>query len=242
MEFRAWHRGTFHANFGLSALALFFAAAWVAACSPAPQAPAAPEPTTDEEKAVYAMGIALSREVASLHLSPAEVALLVAGLTDGALGRPHKAEPKEYAERLGKLADGRSAAAAADEKKAGVGFLEKLAAEPGARKFPTGLVFTSVLEGTGRSPLLNESVRVRYRGTLADGTVVDSTEKEADAATAAMARVIPCWSQALQLMKEGGKARIGCPSDLAYGDRGLAPNIPPGAALEFEVELVSVVH
>jgi len=237
-------------------LTLVLIAATCAACAnpggssgPASSSPAASvastntaTPTTEEEKAIYAMGVALSKQVLSLHLSPAELELLTAGLADGVNGRPHKAEPADYADRLGKLADTRSAAAAVDEKKTGSAFLDKLAAEPGAKRFPTGLVFTSVKEGTGASPLLNQSVRVHYRGTLADGTVVDSSDREAEPTTAPMARVIPCWSQALQLMKEGGKARIGCPSTLAYGDRGLAPAIPPGAALAFDVELVEVVR
>jgi len=209
-------------------------------CAQAPAAP--PEPKTDDEKAFYSMGVALSREIAPLHLTAAELELLKAGLTDAALGRPHKAEPEAYAERLGKIADERSAAAAAEEKKSAEAFLAKAASEEGARKLPTGLVLKMLREGTGRSPNLNDTVRVRYRGTLADGTVVDSTENESEPAAVPLARMIPCWSQALQLLKEGGKARLYCPSDLAYGDRGLPPRVAPGAALVFEVELVEITR
>lgn len=209
-------------------------------CAPSVSAP--PEPTSEDEKAIYSMGVALSREIAPLHLTEAELELLKAGLTDAALGRPRKAEPETHAARLGKLADERSAAAAAGEKKSAAAFLEKEAAEEGARKLPNGLVMKTLREGTGRSPNLDNTVRVRYRGTLADGTLVDSTENEAEPAAVPLARVIPCWAQALQLMKEGGKARLACPSELAYGDRGLVPRVAPGAALVFEVELVEVTN
>jgi FKBP-type peptidyl-prolyl cis-trans isomerase len=209
-------------------------------CAQAPAAP--PEPKTDDEKAFYSMGVALSREIAPLHLTPSELEILKAGLTDAALGRPRKAEPEAFAERLGTIADERSAAAATAEKKAAEAFLAEAAAEEGARKLPTGLVVKMLREGTGRSPNLGDTVRVRYRGTLAGGEVIDTTENESEPASVSLARMIPCWSQALQLMKEGGKARLYCPSDLAYGDRGLPPRVPPGAALVFEVELIEITR
>ncbi len=205
------------------------------------QAPAgAPEPKTEDEKAIYALGLGLSRQIAQFHLTEAELEVLKAGLTDGALNRPAKVDVEAYREKIAKIAEARGTAASADQKKAGAAFLEKAAAEEGARKLPTGLVMKTLQEGTGKNPMLNDSVKVRYRGTLIDGTVFDSTTGEKEPATLPMGRVIPCWAQALQLMKEGGKAKLVCTSDLAYGDRGLPPTIPPGATLVFDVELVEV--
>lgn len=217
-------------------LSLALVAFGCSANSPAP----APEPKTDEEKTIYALGVGLSRQIAPFHLSAAELQILKAGLTDGATSRATQVSPESYREQIAQLADARSAAAAADQKKAGAAFLERAAGEEGARKLDSGLVLKTLREGTGKVPMLADTVRVRYTGKLIDGTVFDTTSDEAEPAALPMGQVIPCWAQALQLMQEGGKARVVCPSDLAYGDRGLPPSIPPGATLAFEVELVEV--
>jgi len=214
-------------------------AAYGCSASPPTSAPA-PEARSDEEKTIYALGVGLSRQIAPFHLSAAELEILKAGLTDGATRGGAALDPEPYREKIAALADARSAAAATDQKKAGAAFLERAAAEEGARKLGTGLVLKTLREGTGNSPLLSDSIRVRYTGTLIDGTVFDTTSDEKEPALLPMGQVIPCWSQALQLMKEGGKARVVCPSSLAYGDRGLPPSIPPGATLIFEVELVQI--
>jgi len=90
------------------------------------------------------------------------------------------------------------------------------------------------------SPTRADQVKVNYEGRLIDGTIFDSSIKRGQAATLPLAGVIPCWTEALQLMKVGGKSRIICPSELAYGDRGALPTIKPGATLEFDVELLDV--
>jgi FKBP-type peptidyl-prolyl cis-trans isomerase FkpA len=200
-----------------------------------------PEPKTEEEKAIYALGLGLSRQVVPFHLSEAEIEILKAGLADGALGRKAKVDMETYREKIAQMADARGAAAAVEHRKAGTAYLEKAAAEEGARKLPTGLVMKTLQEGSGKSPMLGDSVKVRYKGTLIDGTVFDSTSGEKEAATLPMGGVIPCWAQGLQLMKEGGKAKLVCPADLAYGDRGAPPTIQPGATLVFDVELVEIV-
>lgn len=210
-------------------------------CSADTPAPASmPEPTTDDEKTIYALGVGLSRQIAPFHLSAAELEILKAGLTDGATRASTSVSPETYREKIAQLADVRSAAAAADQKKAGAAFLDRATAEEGARKLATGLVLKTIREGTGKSPMLADTARVRYSGRLIDGTVFDSTSDEAQPAALPMGQVIPCLAQVLQLMKEGGKARLVCPSNLAYGDRGLPPSIPPGATLTFEVELIEV--
>ena len=102
------------------------------------------------------------------------------------------------------------------------------------------LTYKSVREGTGASPTATDAVRVNYRGTLMDGTEFDSSYKRNEPATFPLNRVIPCWTEAVQKMKVGGKAKIVCPSSIAYGDRGAPPKIKPGAPLVFEVELLSI--
>ena len=113
---------------------------------------------------------------------------------------------------------------------------------PGARKTASGLVLISEREGSGASPSRTDRVTVTYEGKLADGTVFDSSAKHGGQPVAlSLGGIIPCWTEALQLMKVGGKSRVVCPSSLAYGDRGQMPTIMPGAVLDFDVELVSML-
>jgi FKBP-type peptidyl-prolyl cis-trans isomerase FkpA/FKBP-type peptidyl-prolyl cis-trans isomerase FklB len=117
----------------------------------------------------------------------------------------------------------------------------KAAAEPGAIKTPSGAVVTILRPGTGPSPKPTDKVKVHYHGTLTDGTVFDSSVQRGEPATFPVNGVIKCWTEGLQQLKVGGKARLVCPADTAYGDRGAPPRIKPGATLLFEVELLEVV-
>ena len=104
----------------------------------------------------------------------------------------------------------------------------------------SGLVYQSLKEGTGASPKASDTVRVHYHGTLADGKVFDSSVQRGQPAEFPLNRVIPCWTEGVQMMKVGGKAKLTCPPQIAYGARGAAGVIPPNATLTFEVELLGV--
>jgi FKBP-type peptidyl-prolyl cis-trans isomerase FkpA len=119
-------------------------------------------------------------------------------------------------------------------------YLDKAAAEPGAVKTASGLIYTELRPGTGASPKAADTVKVNYRGTLINGTEFDSSYKRNEPAEFPLNRVIPCWTEGVQRMKVGGKSRLVCPSSIAYGDRGAPPDIPGGATLIFEIELLSV--
>jgi len=119
-------------------------------------------------------------------------------------------------------------------------YLDKAAAEPGAVKTASGLIYTELRPGTGASPKPSDTVKVNYRGTLTDGTEFDSSYKRNEPAEFPLNGVIPCWTEGVQRMKVGGKSRLVCPSNIAYGDRGAPGVIPGGAALIFEIELLSV--
>jgi FKBP-type peptidyl-prolyl cis-trans isomerase FkpA len=120
--------------------------------------------------------------------------------------------------------------------------LDKAAAEPGAIRTPSGLVYREIRAGTGESPKATDAVTVNYRGTLPNGTEFDSSYKRNEPAQFPLNQVIPCWTEGLQRMKVGGKSRLVCPANLAYGERGSPPDIPGGATLIFEVELLSNGH
>ncbi len=104
----------------------------------------------------------------------------------------------------------------------------------------SGLIYQSVKEGTGDSPKATDTVKVHYKGTFPDGKEFDSSYKRGEPAEFPLNRVIPCWTEGVQRMKPGGKAKLTCPPAIAYGARGAGNVIPPNATLNFEVELISV--
>ncbi len=119
--------------------------------------------------------------------------------------------------------------------------LDKAAAEPGAVKTESGLVYRSLKEGTGAQPKETDTVQVHYRGTFPDGKEFDSSYKRGQPAEFPLNRVIKCWTEGVQKMKVGGKARLTCPPQIAYGERGAGGGaIPPNATLQFEVELLGI--
>lgn len=114
------------------------------------------------------------------------------------------------------------------------------AKEPGALVTASGMVYRSLKDGNGASPKAADTVRVHYRGTLPDGKEFDSSYKRNESIEFPLSRVIPCWTEGVQLMKVGGKAKLTCPPATAYGDRGAGGVIPPKATLLFEVELLAI--
>jgi len=109
-------------------------------------------------------------------------------------------------------------------------------------KTASGIVITTMNEGSGASPKSVDVVKVHYRGTLTDGKEFDSSFKRGQAATFPLNRVIPCWTEGVQTMKVGGKAKLVCPPNLAYGSRGVAGTIPADSTLVFEIELLEIVR
>jgi FKBP-type peptidyl-prolyl cis-trans isomerase FkpA/FKBP-type peptidyl-prolyl cis-trans isomerase FklB len=206
-----------------------------------PVAAADVELKSDDDKTMYALGLALAPQLSGFNLSPSELGMVEAGLTDGVLNRQKKVELNDYRPKIQQLAQARAAAVAAVEKQAAQEFLTKAAAAKGAKKTDSGLVYLELTPGTGEQPKTTDKVKVHYQGTLTDGTVFDSSIQRGQPATFPLNGVIKCWTEGLQLMKVGGKSKLVCPSDIAYGDRGSPPKIKPGAALVFEVELLEIV-
>ena len=114
------------------------------------------------------------------------------------------------------------------------------AKEAGAVVTPSGLVFRSLKDGTGASPSASDKVKVHYRGTFPDGKEFDSSYKRNEAIEFPLNGVIKCWTEGVQRMKVGGKAKLTCPAPIAYGERGAGGVIPPNATLLFEVELLAI--
>jgi len=121
-------------------------------------------------------------------------------------------------------------------------FLQDAAKEKGAKVTPSGLVYLQLVEGKGAHPKDSDKVKVHYKGTFPDGREFDSSYKRNTPIDFPLTGVIKCWTEGVQLMKVGGRAKITCPSQLAYGERGAGGGlIPPNAVLQFEVELLGIV-
>jgi FKBP-type peptidyl-prolyl cis-trans isomerase FkpA len=196
--------------------------------------------STEDDKTLYAVGLMLGRNLQSFNLTPAELEIVKQGISDQASGKKPVVELETYGPKINALARKRSDARAEQEKKKSKGFIEAASKEPGAELTPSGMVFKSLKPGQGESPKPTDIVKVNYRGTLTDGTEFDSSFKRGQPAEFPLNGVIPCWTEGVGKMKIGEKAKLVCPSNIAYGDMGRPPTIPGGATLVFEVELLEV--
>jgi FKBP-type peptidyl-prolyl cis-trans isomerase FkpA len=181
----------------------------------------------------------MGQSLSMFNLTPAEIEIVKRALTDSANKKP-ALELSEWGPKIDPLARSRAAAVAAKQKASSVAYLAKCATEPGAVKTDSGMIYRELTPGTGASPKATDTVKVHYRGTLTDGTEFDSSYKRNEPAQFPLNGVIKCWTEGVQRMKVGGKSKLVCPSDLAYGDQG-RPSIPGGATLVFEIELLDIV-
>jgi FKBP-type peptidyl-prolyl cis-trans isomerase FkpA len=206
------------------------AAARPAAAKPA-AATTAPALTTDEQKTIYAIGLSIYKSLAAFECSTEDLELVKRALSDA---RANKAAVTldEWGPKIQALAISRA-------KAASTAYLAKAAAESGAVKTESGLVYKDLRAGDGASPKASDTVKVNYRGTLVNGTEFDSSYKRGQPAEFPLSGVIKCWTEGVQRMKVGGKAQLVCPSELAYGDQG-NPTIPGGSTLVFEIELLEI--
>jgi FKBP-type peptidyl-prolyl cis-trans isomerase len=205
---------------------------------PAAAQPASP--ASDEEKYVYLMGASMGRNIKMFDLNEREVALVKQGLEDALLDRDLQVDIAEYGPKMNEFVEQRNLRTASREKSSSDEFLAKAEKTKGAIKTSSGLIFSETKAGTGPAPTATDNVKVHYHGTRTDGSVFDSSRDRGEPVVFPLNGVIVCWTEALQRMKVGGEATIACPADLAYGDRGIPGTIKPGAALSFEVELLSI--
>jgi len=196
---------------------------------------------SDNDKLFYFLGTAISRNVVPLDLTDAETEAVIKGFRAALAGNAEELDEAVYGPQLNSLAQERMAASAAKENALAEEYLEKMAGEKGAVTSESGLIYVELSAGDGAQPTAASTVTAHYQGTLRDGTVFDSSYQRNQPLTIPLNSVIPCWTEAIAMMKVGGKSRITCPADIAYGDRASGA-IPPGSALTFEVELLDVAE
>lgn len=200
-----------------------------------------PKLDTDEAKALYALGCNVGRQLGDLDcFGEDELETVLSGLRDTLTRTPARVELKEHLPRAAEMFKLRAEAKASAAAAAGQSALAAAAKETGATTTGTGLVIRTLSEGSGPAPAASDRVRVHYTGSLVDGTVFDSSLTRGEPLEFALGQVVAGWREGLQLMKEGGKAKLTLPSQLAYGERGHAL-IPPNSVLTFEVELLAVL-
>jgi FKBP-type peptidyl-prolyl cis-trans isomerase FkpA len=194
---------------------------------------------TEEDRTFYALGAMMAANLGKLE--PREAAALQAGVADATALTPPQVNLAEYRPRVDAMLRERAEAKSADQRVQAEAFLAEAAQEDGAQRTDSGIVYTVLEEGSGESPGEGAVVRVHYRGTLIDGTEFDSSYSRGEPAEFPLNGVIACWTEGVGMMKVGGKTKLVCPPELAYGAGGRPPVIPGGAALIFEVELIETV-
>ena len=195
---------------------------------------------SDTDKAIYLIGVDFGQRLQPLYLTDQEAQIIGQGLRDQIAGKAMQLDPAVYGPKLTMLQETRAKAALAAEAPKAEAYIKEQAKQSGAKQTSSGLIFTELAAGSGKSPAEGSKVSVHYTGTLRDGTVFDSSVERGQPAEFVIGQVIKCWNEALPMMKSGGKAKLVCPSAIAYGDGGVPGAIPPGAVLTFEVELLSV--
>jgi FKBP-type peptidyl-prolyl cis-trans isomerase FklB len=230
-----------------SLLAAGLASSAAAQDKPPPAAPASPDAGRDmSAQASYAIGLNIGMQMRrdGVSIDPREI---MHGMQDGVSGAKPAFTEDQMRAAMTQLQAGvqakrqeAAAEAAKTNKTEGDAFLKANATKPGVVTLPSGLQYQIVKAGTGPTPKAKDTVVCNYRGTLVNGKEFDSSQSHGGPATFSVLGVIKGWTEALQLMPVGSKWRLFVPADLAYGDKGAGPDIGPGAALIFDVELVSV--
>lgn len=205
----------------------------------------AAQPETDDQKTLYALGALMSKQLSIFNLSVDEFEFVMQGAKDVVANKKLIADPEDYKQKIGVLAQTRMKDEAQKQKDLAKPYLEKAAKEKGAEKLASGLIYQQIKDGPGAKPKATDIVKVHYTGTFIDGKVFDSSVQRGEPVEFPLNKVIPCWTEGVGKMKVGGKAKLICPSDVAYRDQGQYDNmgklvIPGGATLIFEVELLDV--
>lgn len=200
-----------------------------------------PQLKDQKDKVSYSIGmnIGLNLNRQKVDINPD---VLVAGIKDAIAGKPQLTQDqvKDVMQQFEKDMEQKQKDAGEKNKADGVKFLEENKKKEGVKTTASGLQYKAIKEGTGPQPKATDMVTVNYRGTLIDGTEFDSSYKRGQPATFPLNGVIKGWTEGLQLMKVGSKYQFVVPSNLAYGERAVGPDIAPNATLTFEVELLDV--
>lgn len=201
------------------------------------------------DKLSYSLGLNIGQQLKQMGLKDKLVAAdFAASVNDILQGNALQVSPaqaqqilNDFFSDLEKKQQAEAAQAGKAAREEGEKFLKENAKKPGVTVTASGLQYTVLKEGTGKQPKASDTVRCHYEGTLINGKVFDSSYRRGEPADFGLRQVISGWTEGVQLMKEGAKFRFFIPYNLAYGERGAGSDIPPYAALIFDVELIKVL-
>ncbi len=197
---------------------------------------------TENDRIGYALGMQIGRQLAK-DFAAEDLDMFFAAIEDAVAGRESALSTDEIQEAMmafQQRQQEKQQAAATENLAESETFLATNAENEGVEQTESGLQYQILEEGEGNAPAATDEVKVHYKGTLMDGTVFDSSYERGEPVTFPLNRVIPGWTEGLQLIKEGGKVKLWIPPDLGYGTRGRPPTIPGNALLIFEVELLEI--
>lgn len=196
-------------------------------------------PSTEEQKLLYMLGVSIAREHGGLQLTAEDVEYLYDGMREQVL-RQKRAEDLKITDEVTELFNRRIRALAVQEQQKSRPFLEQAAKEPGVEKTASGMLFRSMVEGQGATPMPEDGVKVHVRGLNRHGVEFHNTYAGGQPMLLKVGQNLPCFTEALVRMKVGGKARLVCPAELAFNEMGNGELVPPGAAVAFELELLEI--
>lgn len=197
------------------------------------------KPLTEDQKALYAIGLVLARQIEVFDLTPAELRIVKKGFNDAARGHKSKVDFAKYSKKSQELATARREAHGKKLAPLVPEFMAREAEREGAVTQESGLIYQPIKEGDGAAPAPTDKIRVNYRSTLIDGKEVESTYKNGQPDELVLNEFMKCLAEGIQLMKQGGSARLICPPEISLGKEGSGV-VPPDATLVFEVELLEV--
>lgn len=201
---------------------------------------AATQQTSEQQKLLYAIGLSVAESLAVFDFSEEERLIVQKGIVDSLNGKKSELDHTLYSGKIQELARERRKGLGEKQVVLGKEFLRKAAKEDGAVLTESGMVFKTIVAGSGDTPKESDLVTVNYIGKTVEGVIFDSSFRRGRPLEFTLGNVINCWVEGIQKMKTGGRARFVCPPQLAYGDTGLGEKVLPGVTLDFEVELIGV--
>ena len=196
------------------------------------------KPVTEKQKALYGVGLVLARQLEVFDLTPEEFRIVKLGMNDALKGKS-KVDFAVYSKKSQNLATARRDARGRKLAPLVPVFMAHEAAKEGAVETASGLIYRSIKEGEGPSPAPEDKIKVHYRATLIDGKEVESTYKAGEPDELVLNEFMKCLVEGIQMMKQGGKAKMICPPEIALGKEGNGI-IPPDATVVFDLELLDV--
>ncbi len=195
---------------------------------------------TENDSISYAVGLMMGNYIKSMDLQTVNYKLVNMAIESALQGKPGLMDGNQANQCMGKLNQAKTQKASAGEKAKSAKFLAENQKRAGVMVTPSGLQYEIITKGTGPMPKATDTVTAHYAGSLIDGKEFDNSYKRGEPLTIPVSGVIRGWTEALQMMPVGSKWKLFIPSDLGYGDNGAGQDIPPGAALVFEVELIGI--